>query len=127
MLRDGLADPFDPLGRLRPGTESAMQAAAAVPHRRTLANCPPPGLRGPWRSEVLLAECGQSGLEYPGFAREKEDEIYPPQRVHQQVARGQSIENTAIEGAVRRLRPTMMTMLVAALGLLPGASTIARA
>jgi heavy metal efflux system protein len=36
-------------------------------------------------------------------------------------ARGLTIENAAIEGAVRRLRPIMMTMLVATLGLLPAA------
>jgi len=36
-------------------------------------------------------------------------------------ARGNSIEEAAIEGAVRRLRPIMMTMLVATLGLLPAA------
>jgi cobalt-zinc-cadmium resistance protein CzcA len=36
-------------------------------------------------------------------------------------ARGLSIESAAIEGAVRRLRPIMMTMLVATLGLLPAA------
>jgi heavy metal efflux system protein len=36
-------------------------------------------------------------------------------------ARGRSIEDSAIEGAVLRLRPIMMTMLVATLGLLPAA------
>ena len=36
-------------------------------------------------------------------------------------ARGNSIEESAIEGAVLRLRPIMMTMLVATLGLLPAA------
>ncbi|GGH06520.1 efflux RND transporter permease subunit [Silvibacterium dinghuense] len=36
-------------------------------------------------------------------------------------ARGKSIEESAIEGAVLRLRPIMMTMLVATLGLLPAA------
>jgi cobalt-zinc-cadmium resistance protein CzcA len=36
-------------------------------------------------------------------------------------ARGFSIEDAAIEGAVLRLRPIMMTMLVATLGLLPAA------
>jgi cobalt-zinc-cadmium resistance protein CzcA len=41
--------------------------------------------------------------------------------INQLRARGLSIENAAIEGAVRRLRPIMMTMLVATLGLLPAA------
>ncbi len=36
-------------------------------------------------------------------------------------ARGLSIVDAAIEGATRRLRPIMMTMLVATLGLLPAA------
>ena len=36
-------------------------------------------------------------------------------------ARGYSIEDAAIEGAILRLRPIMMTMLVATLGLLPAA------
>jgi cobalt-zinc-cadmium resistance protein CzcA len=36
-------------------------------------------------------------------------------------ARGDSIETAAVEGAVVRLRPIMMTMLVATLGLLPAA------
>ncbi|SEF78443.1 cobalt-zinc-cadmium resistance protein CzcA [Bryocella elongata] len=35
--------------------------------------------------------------------------------------RGRSIEESAIEGAVLRLRPIMMTMLVATLGLIPAA------
>jgi cobalt-zinc-cadmium resistance protein CzcA len=35
--------------------------------------------------------------------------------------RGHTIEEAAIEGAVLRLRPIMMTMLVATLGLLPAA------
>ena len=41
--------------------------------------------------------------------------------INQLRARGHSIESAAIEGAVRRLRPIMMTMLVATLGLLPAA------
>jgi cobalt-zinc-cadmium resistance protein CzcA len=41
--------------------------------------------------------------------------------INQLRARGFSIETAAIEGAVRRLRPIMMTMLVATLGLLPAA------
>jgi cobalt-zinc-cadmium resistance protein CzcA len=41
--------------------------------------------------------------------------------INQLRARGHSIEDAAIEGAVRRLRPIMMTMLVATLGLLPAA------
>jgi heavy metal efflux system protein len=36
-------------------------------------------------------------------------------------ARGESILDAAIEGSVRRLRPIMMTMLVASVGLLPAA------
>jgi heavy metal efflux system protein len=36
-------------------------------------------------------------------------------------ARGYSIEDAAVEGAILRLRPIMMTMLVAILGLLPAA------
>jgi cobalt-zinc-cadmium resistance protein CzcA len=41
--------------------------------------------------------------------------------INQIRARGRSIEESAIEGAVLRLRPIMMTMLVATLGLLPAA------
>jgi len=41
--------------------------------------------------------------------------------INQLRARGNTIEDAAIEGAVRRLRPIMMTMLVATLGLLPAA------
>src|SRR5260370_29667626 len=35
--------------------------------------------------------------------------------------RGQTIEHAAVAGAVLRLRPIMLTMLVATLGLLPAA------
>ena len=41
--------------------------------------------------------------------------------INQLRARGESIEHAAVDGAVRRLRPIMMTMLVATLGLLPAA------
>jgi cobalt-zinc-cadmium resistance protein CzcA len=41
--------------------------------------------------------------------------------INQLRARGFSIEDAAIEGAILRLRPIMMTMLVATLGLLPAA------
>ena len=41
--------------------------------------------------------------------------------INQLRARGRSIVDAAVEGAVRRLRPIMMTMLVATLGLLPAA------
>ncbi|MBV9498559.1 MAG: efflux RND transporter permease subunit, partial [Acidobacteriaceae bacterium] len=41
--------------------------------------------------------------------------------INQLRARGNSVEESAIEGAVLRLRPIMMTMLVATLGLLPAA------
>jgi cobalt-zinc-cadmium resistance protein CzcA len=41
--------------------------------------------------------------------------------INQLRARGLSVEEAAIEGATRRLRPIMMTMLVATLGLLPAA------
>jgi len=41
--------------------------------------------------------------------------------INQLRARGNSIEDSAIEGAVLRLRPITMTMLVATLGLLPAA------
>ena len=41
--------------------------------------------------------------------------------INQRRARGHSIEESAVEGAVLRLRPIMMTMLVATLGLLPAA------
>ena len=41
--------------------------------------------------------------------------------INQLRARGNSIEDAATEGAVLRLRPIMMTMLVATLGLLPAA------
>jgi len=41
--------------------------------------------------------------------------------INQRRAKGHSIEDSAVEGAVLRLRPIMMTMLVATLGLLPAA------
>jgi heavy metal efflux system protein len=41
--------------------------------------------------------------------------------INQLRARGRTIEDAAVEGAVRRLRPIIMTMLVASLGLLPAA------
>ena len=41
--------------------------------------------------------------------------------INQLRARGYSVEEAAVEGAVLRLRPIMMTMLVATLGLLPAA------
>jgi cobalt-zinc-cadmium resistance protein CzcA len=41
--------------------------------------------------------------------------------INQRRARGHSIMDAAVEGAVLRLRPIMMTMLVATLGLLPAA------
>jgi cobalt-zinc-cadmium resistance protein CzcA len=41
--------------------------------------------------------------------------------INQMRVRGNSIEESAVEGAVLRLRPIMMTMLVATLGLLPAA------
>jgi cobalt-zinc-cadmium resistance protein CzcA len=41
--------------------------------------------------------------------------------INQLRARGGSIEESAVDGAVLRLRPIMMTMLVATLGLLPAA------
>jgi cobalt-zinc-cadmium resistance protein CzcA len=41
--------------------------------------------------------------------------------INQLRARGHSIEDAAIEGAVLRLRPILITMLVATLGLLPAA------
>jgi cobalt-zinc-cadmium resistance protein CzcA len=41
--------------------------------------------------------------------------------INQLRARGRSIEDAAVEGAVLRLRPILMTMLVATLGLLPAA------
>ena len=41
--------------------------------------------------------------------------------INQLRARGHTIGDSAVEGAVLRLRPIMMTMLVATLGLLPAA------
>ncbi len=41
--------------------------------------------------------------------------------INQLRASGMAIEGAAIEGATRRLRPIMMTMVVATLGLLPAA------
>ena len=43
--------------------------------------------------------------------------------INQLRSRGHSIEDSAVEGAVLRLRPIMMTMLVATLGLLPAATS----
>jgi cobalt-zinc-cadmium resistance protein CzcA len=43
--------------------------------------------------------------------------------MNQMRAAGHSVEDSAIEGAVLRLRPIMMTMLVATLGLLPAATS----
>ncbi|MGD0129362.1 MAG: CusA/CzcA family heavy metal efflux RND transporter [Terriglobia bacterium] len=41
--------------------------------------------------------------------------------INQLRGRGRTIEDAAVEGSVRRLRPIMMTVLVATLGLLPAA------
>jgi cobalt-zinc-cadmium resistance protein CzcA len=41
--------------------------------------------------------------------------------INQRRARGHSIMDSAIDGAVLRLRPIMMTMLVATFGLVPAA------
>jgi cobalt-zinc-cadmium resistance protein CzcA len=41
--------------------------------------------------------------------------------INQLRSRGESILDSAMHGSVRRLRPIMMTMLVASLGLLPAA------
>jgi cobalt-zinc-cadmium resistance protein CzcA len=41
--------------------------------------------------------------------------------INQLRVNGYTIEDAAVEGAVLRLRPIMMTMLVATLGLLPAA------
>ncbi len=41
--------------------------------------------------------------------------------INQLRARGESIVSAAVDGSVRRLRPIMMTMLVASVGLLPAA------
>lgn len=43
--------------------------------------------------------------------------------INQLRVQGHPIENAAVEGAVLRLRPIMMTMLVATLGLLPAATS----
>jgi cobalt-zinc-cadmium resistance protein CzcA len=43
--------------------------------------------------------------------------------INQLRARGYSIQDAAVEGAVLRLRPIIMTMLVATLGLLPAATS----
>jgi cobalt-zinc-cadmium resistance protein CzcA len=43
--------------------------------------------------------------------------------INQLRARGNTVEDSAIRGAVLRLRPIMMTMLVATLGLLPAATS----
>ena len=43
--------------------------------------------------------------------------------INQLRARGYSIQEAAVEGAVLRLRPILMTMLVATLGLLPAATS----
>ena len=43
--------------------------------------------------------------------------------INQMRVRGHSIEDAAVDGAVLRLRPIMMTMLVATLGLLPAATS----
>jgi cobalt-zinc-cadmium resistance protein CzcA len=43
--------------------------------------------------------------------------------INQLRARGNTVEDSAIQGAVLRLRPIMMTMLVATLGLLPAATS----
>ena len=43
------------------------------------------------------------------------------EHINQLRARGQNVHDAALHGAMRRLRPIMMTMLVATLGLLPAA------
>ena len=48
-------------------------------------------------------------------------ELIMVEYINQLRARGEPIKDSAIDGAVRRLRPIMMAMLVATLGLLPAA------
>ncbi len=63
------------------------------------------------------------GRRLPGAVRRLGANRRHHARIHQSAARARahSIEDSAIEGAVLRLRPIMMTMLVATLGLLPAA------
>ena len=58
-----------------------------------------------WRCSACRCETGVIMLEY----------------INQLRARGYTVVDAAIEGAVLRLRPIMMTMLVATFGLLPAA------
>ena len=59
---------------------------------------------------ALFGTCVQTGLVMVEY-------------INQLRARGMPIAEAAVEGAVRRLRPIMMTMLVATLGLLPAATS----
>jgi cobalt-zinc-cadmium resistance protein CzcA len=47
--------------------------------------------------------------------------VIMPEYINQLRARGRTIEQSAVGGSLQRLRPIMMTMLVASVGLLPAA------
>ena len=53
--------------------------------------------------------------------RDSGEKLRDRTRTYQRRVRGHTIEDSAVEGAVLRLRPIMMTSLVATLGLLPAA------
>jgi cobalt-zinc-cadmium resistance protein CzcA len=63
-----------------------------------------------------------SGVEFLAlFGVSVQTGLIMVQYINQLRARGETVMEAAVEGAVRRLRPIMMTMLVATLGLLPAA------
>jgi cobalt-zinc-cadmium resistance protein CzcA len=63
-----------------------------------------------------------SGVGFPAlFGVSVQTGVIMLEYINQLRVQGHSIEVAAIEGAVLRLRPIMMTMLVATLGLLPAA------
>ena len=81
------------------------------PHRRTA------GAAGHAHQLQCLLEVGFLAL----FGVSVQTGVIMLEYINQLRARGHSIEEAAVEGAVLRLRPIMMTMLVATLGLLPAA------
>ena len=64
------------------------------------------------------------GRRIPGVVRRLgSDGVIMLEYINQLRARGHSIFDSAVEGAVQRLRPIMMTTLVASIGLLPAATS----
>src|SRR6204780_4981547 len=78
------------------------------------------GLLGPLITGTYLSVSSGVGM-LALFGVSVQTGVIMVEYINQLRARGHSIVDAAVEGAVLRLRPIMMTMLVATLGLLPAA------